>query len=92
MKMTSQVVFKVNTKVKKRAMKRALEEGIPFASVLKSATKAFAEGRLSMELVEEEEVRPEKLVLWERQSRLLDQGKGKNFKSMKELRQYIRNL
>lgn len=88
--MISQVVFNVDTKTKVRAMQRAKREGVPFASVLKSATKAFAEGKLSMELVEE--VRPEKLKLWEQQSRLMDKGGGVRLRSMKEYRAYIRSL
>jgi len=87
----STVIFNIDPKVKARAMKRAKEQGVPFASVLKSATKAFAEGRFSMELVEEE-VRPQKLKLWEQQSRLLDQRKGTRLSSMKEYREFIDSL
>lgn len=88
----STVIFNVDPKIKTRAMKRAKEQGVPFAAVLKSAAKAFAEGRLSLELVVEEEVRPEKLKLWERESRLMDQGKGRRFASAKEAAAYIKNL
>ena len=87
----STVIFNIDPKIKVRAMKRAKEQGVPFASVLKSATKAFAEGRFSMELVEED-IRPEKLRLLERQSRLLDQGKGRRFSSAKEATEYIESL
>ena len=89
--MNSQVVFNVDAKVKARAMKRAKREGVPFASVLKLATKAFADGRFSLDVVEEE-VRPEKLKLWERQSHLVEQGKGKQFSSIEEFREYWRKL
>ncbi|MDO8514553.1 MAG: hypothetical protein Q7S50_03355 [bacterium] len=88
--MTTQVVFNIDPKIKARAMKRAKSEGIPFASVLKFATKAFADGALSLEMVEE--IRPEKLQLMERASRALDQGKGKRFNSVAELRKHIRSL
>ena len=88
--MTTQVIFNVDPKLKARAMKRAKSEGIPFASVLKFATKAFAEGYLSMELVEK--IRPEKMKLLERQSRLMDQGKGTYFASMSEFRKHLRSL
>ncbi len=88
--MNTQIVFKIDSKIKTQAMKRAKREGVPFASVLKMATKAFAEGELSIDLVEE--VRPEKLRLWERQSRLLDQGKGTKLSSMKEYRKFIDSL
>ena len=88
--MDSQVIFKVDSATKARAMKRAKREGVPFASVLKHATRAFADGYLSMELVEQ--VRPEKLKLWERESRLLDEGKGRKFQSLKEFRKYLKTL
>lgn len=88
--MTTQVVFNVDSKIKAKAMKRARKEGIPFAAVLKMATKAFAEGRFSIDVVEE--VRPEKLKLWERESRAVEQGKGRHFSSIQEFREYWRKL
>lgn len=88
--MITQVVFNVDAKVKAKAMRRAKEEGVPFSSVLKMAAKNFADGKLSIELVEE--IRPEKMRLWERESRLIEQGKGKSFKSMKEFRAYMDSL
>ena len=48
--MTTQVVFKIDPTVKKEAMRRAKREGVPFASVLKMAAKAYAEGRLSVDI------------------------------------------
>lgn len=89
--MTTQVVFNVDSKIKAKAMKRAKQKGIPFAAVLKLATKAFAEGRVDFDLVEEE-VRPEKLKLWERISREYDKGKGRRFASAKEATAYFNNL
>lgn len=50
--MTTQVVFKINPAVKKEAMRRAKREGVPFASVLKMAAKAYAEGRFSVDITE----------------------------------------
>ncbi len=88
--MTTQVVFNIDPKIKARAMARAKREGVPFSSVLKMATKAFAEGELSIGLTED--IRPEKMRLWERQSRLLDQGKGTKLSSMKEYREFIDSL
>ena len=52
--MITQVVFNINPKIKARAMKRAKREGVPFASILKLATKAFAEGHLSVGIAHEE--------------------------------------
>ncbi|MEK9154301.1 MAG: hypothetical protein AAB798_02410 [Patescibacteria group bacterium] len=87
---TTQIVFNINTAVKARAMKRAKREGMPFASVLKMATKAFADGTFSVGLIEE--IRPEKLRLWERESRLMDQGKGAHFNTMEDFRAHIASL
>ena len=88
--MNTQVVFNLDAKVKAKAMKRAKAEGVPFSSVLKMAAKNFANGNLSIDLVEE--IRPEKLRLWEKQSRLMDQGKGTRLANMKEYRAFIRSL
>ncbi len=90
MLMTTQVVFNIDPKIKARAMRRAKRDGVPFASVLKFATKAFAEGRFSIDIVED--IRPEKLKLLERASRDLDQGKGMRFNSMEAFRKHIRSL
>lgn len=49
--MTSQVIFKVDKKLKERAMKKAQKEGIAFASVLKLATQAYVNGALEVRLV-----------------------------------------
>jgi len=88
--MNTQVVFNIDTKVKAKAMKRARAEGVPFSSVLKMAAKNFADGKLSVDLVEE--ITPQKMRLLERESRLMDQGKGTRLANMKEYREFIRNL
>lgn len=53
--MDSQVIFKIDKKLKERAMQRAQAQGIPLTAVLKMATKAFADGQLVMGLVGTEE-------------------------------------
>jgi antitoxin component of RelBE/YafQ-DinJ toxin-antitoxin module len=53
--MTSQVIFKIDKKLKDLAMKKAQNEGIPLASVLKMATKAFVSGHLTLSLIGSEE-------------------------------------
>ena len=52
--MTSQVIFKIDSKLKAKAMKRARRAGLPFASVLKFATEAYADGHLNVGLMETE--------------------------------------
>jgi hypothetical protein len=49
--MTSQINFKIDTRLKNQAMKKAQNEGIPFASVLKLATQAYVTGKLDVQLV-----------------------------------------
>ena len=49
--MTSQVVFKIDSKLKERAIKKALTEGMPFAAVLTLATQAYVRGDLDVRLV-----------------------------------------
>ena len=88
--MTTQVVFNIDPKVKARAMQRAKREGIPFASVLKLAAKAFAEGQFSVGIVDE--LLPQKMRLLERESRLLDKGRGSRFSSVKDAVAFVENL
>jgi hypothetical protein len=52
--MTSQVIFTVDKALKDRAMKKAKMEGIPFAVILKLATKSYVEGSLGVRLLEED--------------------------------------
>ena len=85
--MTTQVVFNIDPKVKARAMQRAKREGIPFASVLKLATKAFAEGQFSIGIVDE--ILPKKMRLLERESRLMDKGRGRRFSSVKDALTFV---
>ncbi len=49
--MTSQIVFKVEKKLKNKAMKKAQQEGVAFAAVLKLAMQAYVSGRLDVQLV-----------------------------------------
>ena len=49
--MTTQVIFKIDKKLKERALRKARNEGIAFASVLKLATRAYVNGELGVQLV-----------------------------------------
>lgn len=51
--MTSQVVFTLDSKIKAKAMKRAKEAGVPFASYLRQASEDFAEGKSGLGIVHE---------------------------------------
>ena len=49
--MNTQVIFQIDKKLKNRAMSKAQKEGITFTSILKLATKAFADGNLTVGLI-----------------------------------------
>jgi len=51
--MVTQIVFTIDSKVKAKAMKRARDAGIPFASYLRQATEDFADGKMGFALIEE---------------------------------------
>ncbi len=88
--MTTQVVFNIDPKIKARAMKRAKRDGIPFASVLKFAARAFADGTLSVGIVDR--VTQQKMRLLERESLALDRGKGRRFTSAKDAQAFIERM
>ena len=91
--MTTQIVFTVDPKIKARAMKRAKREGVPFASVLKIATKAFAEGRFSVDIARTERFNAKTTRIL--RAALLDVDRGKNiisFKSAEEMDDYLQSL
>ena len=46
--MTTQVIFKIDKKLKQQAMRKTDREGLPFAVVLKFATQAYVKGDLEM--------------------------------------------
>jgi len=49
--MITQVIFKIDKKLKDKAMAKAQNEGIALALILKFATKAFVDGDLNLGLV-----------------------------------------
>lgn len=92
--MNTQVIFKIDKKLKEKAMKKARAEGIPFSSVLTLATKSFVEGGLNVEVVQ----RP---VLNDKTRKTLDRAlkdikEGKNlspvFTNAKDMDAYLNAL
>ncbi|OGG87908.1 hypothetical protein A2592_01450 [Candidatus Kaiserbacteria bacterium RIFOXYD1_FULL_42_15] len=53
--MTTQIIFKIDAKIKAKAMKRAKSEGVPFAVFLKMATEKYADGEFTLGIVESDE-------------------------------------
>jgi antitoxin component of RelBE/YafQ-DinJ toxin-antitoxin module len=91
--MTTQIVFTVDPKIKARAMKRAKREGVPFASVLKLATKAFAEGRFSVDIAASERFNAKTTRILRAALRDVEEGKNLiSFKNTKEMDAYLRSL
>lgn len=91
--MTTQVIFKIDKKLKDKAMRKAQNQGLPLASVLKLATKAFVEGRLNVDLVGGEKFNP--AARREIGEALEDIAAGKNlsprFNSAKASLKYLRS-
>lgn len=74
--MTTQVIFKIDKKLKEKAMAKAQRDGITFASILKLATKAFADGDLTLGLVGSEKFNA--MTAREVKHALKDISQGKN--------------
>lgn len=90
--MTTQVIFKIDKKLKDKAMAKAQHEGISFASVLKLATKAFAEGDLTLGLIGSEKFNAK--TAREVKNALKDISRGKNlspgFTSAKDAIEFLK--
>lgn len=48
--MTNKMIFNVDSKIKERAMRKAQQDGVSFSTILKLATKAYAEGKLRLSI------------------------------------------
>ena len=74
--MTSQVVFRIDRKLKDRAIKKARNEGLPLTAVLKLATKAYVEGDLDVQLVTQRKLNSKTRRELQRISNEIRQGKN----------------
>lgn len=90
--MTTQVIFKIDKKLKEQAMKKAKGQGLSFSDILQMSTRAFVEGRLEARLVQPEEKFNAKT------RRILDRvlkdvKEGKNlagpFKTVADMKKYL---
>ncbi len=91
--MTTQIVFNIDPTIKAKAMKRAKHLGVPFASVLKMATRAFADGKFNIEMVPEEKFNPK--TRRQIEAALHDIKERKNlvsFKDQKDLDDYLLSI
>ncbi len=89
--MITQVIFKIDKKLKEQAMKKAGREGLPLAIILKFATQAYVKGELEMDLV----ARPKLNVKTRRELEKISQDikAGKNlspaFKTVEEMKNFL---
>ncbi len=92
--MTSQVIFKIDSKLKAKAMKRARRAGLPFASILKLTTQAYAEGRLNVDISEPRQLNDKTRELLKRELQEIKEGKNLSpvFDNAKEAIAYLKNL
>lgn len=89
--MTTQVIFKIDKKLKDQAMRKAKDEGIAFSSVLKLATKAFVENQINIGLVGEEVFNKKTRRELEKISKDIKLGKNlsSKFKTVEEIKKYL---
>jgi len=89
--MISQVIVNVDSILKKKAMKKARQVGIPFSSVIKMAIKAFVDDRFNVGLIGNLNAKTSR----ELRQALKDIEKGKNlspvFNTVDEARRFLDN-
>ena len=92
--MTTQVIFKIDKKLKDKAMAKAQNEGIAFASVLKLATKAFVDGNFDVGLIINEELNPRTKKMLAREIKGIKTGKNMSpaFNNAKDAIAYLKGL
>ena len=90
--MTTQVIFKIEQKLKDRAMKKARDEGVPFASVLKLATRAYVNGELDIGIVSNESLNPKTRREISQALKDIKAGKGLSprFKNARDVMAYLK--
>lgn len=92
--MTRQVIFKIDEKLKERAMKKARNEGVAFASVLKLATQAYVDGVLEVQVVAQPKLNAKTRRELLRISKDIRQGKNlsPSFGNAKEAIAYLKSF
>ncbi|MDD5318208.1 MAG: hypothetical protein PHF79_00080 [Candidatus Pacebacteria bacterium] len=92
--MNTQIIFNINSKLKEKAMKKAQNEGIPFSSVLKLATKAFVDGQLDIGLVSQQKISAQTRAMLIREIKDIKEGKdiSPSFNSTNEAVAYLKSL
>lgn len=74
--MQSQVIFRIDPKLKALAMKKAERDGVAFSAILKLATKAYVEGRLEVDFQEPRPFNAKTRRMLDKALKEIEQGKG----------------
>ena len=94
--MTTQVIFKIDPAIKKKAQKKAKEYGSTFSAYLQQATYALLDGSIRPGLLQQPEEKFNAKTLKELKQISKDIKKGKNlspaFSSIKEMDDYLDSL
>lgn len=92
--MTTQVIFKIDKKLKDQAMKKAQNAGMPFGVVLKLATEAYVKGNLEVELSSQPRLNASTRKMLIRELKEIKQGKGLSpeFTTAKQAIDYLKKL
>ena len=92
--MTTQVIFNIDQKLKDRAMKKAQGEGMPFASVLKLATRAYVDGQFDIGIVSNQSFNLKTRREIENALTEIKSGKGlpPRFKSARDVMTYLKKV
>lgn len=92
--MNTQVIFKIDKKLKEKAMRKSRNEGIAFSSVLKLATKAFVKGDLGISIAPKRELNEKTKKILERALKNIKEGKNisPGFNNAKDAIVYLRSI
>jgi len=94
--MNTQVIFKMDKKLKKAAQAKAKKEGISLADLYKSTTRSYVDGTLDVGLIYYGTLTPNAKTGRELMKSRRDIQKGiglsKTFKTTKEMDEYLDNL
>ena len=88
--MTTQVIFKIDQKLKDRAMKKAQGEGLPFAAVLKLATKAYVDGQLDIGIIQPFNATTHREIAQALKDIKAGKGLSPHFKNAREAMAYLK--
>ena len=92
--MITQVIFKLDKKLKDQAIQKAQQQGIALSSVLKMATKAFVAGDLKVDLVQPEKFNAKTQKIIDKAVKDIKAGKNLSprFNNVEDFIKYLKSL